>query len=80
MSKSLALTIYQANTPVLTHINAQGELIVYILPNTSKGSIKAVISKILNVPKKAITIKDNNARAEDYERQLDFNIGILKNK
>lgn len=76
---SKPITIYQAKIPVLTYINAQDELIVYILPDTSKGSLKSAASKILNIPKKHITVKDNIARSEEYLRQLEFKLGYINN-
>ena len=75
---SLTLTIYQANQTVLTYINAQDELICYKLKDNSKPSIKLAISLILKVPKKSIKLNGNNAISIEYERQMSFTLGILK--
>lgn len=79
MTISKPITIYQAKTPVLVYYNPLGELLVVILSNTSKGSIKTAISKILKIPKKYISIKGNNAVSDEYNRQMDFEIGFIKN-
>lgn len=73
------IIVYQSKTPVLIYTSPSDELLVVVLPDESKGSIKSAISKILNIPKKFISVKGNNAYSDEYSRQMDFTIGHIKN-
>jgi hypothetical protein len=76
---SESITIFVAKQPVLIYENALGELIVIVIPDNSKTSLRNAISELTDIPKKFIKIKGNTAIVSEYERQFTFKLGYIKN-
>ena len=74
-----SITLYLRKQPVLTYFNQLGELVVVIIDDCSTKTLKVVTSKIMNIPKRFISIKGTVAISDEYSRQLEFNLGHIDN-